>query len=66
VRRGAYLFTADGRLLVQQAETGETRPATKADRTKVGRVLRVPQPYWRWWLAAGEDPSDDQEGEAGD
>jgi len=36
VRRGAYLFTADGRLLVQQAETGETRPATKADRTKVG------------------------------
>jgi hypothetical protein len=52
------MFTADGKLLVQSAETGETREATNADRTKVGRALRVPQPYWQWWLRGGETPSD--------
>ena len=58
MERGAYLFTTDGKLLAQSSD-GETREATAADRTQVGRALRVPQPFWRWWLGGGAEPSDD-------
>ena len=54
---GSYFFTADGRILVRPAEGGQVREATKADRTEIGRALRVPRPYWQWWLAGGE-PAD--------
>jgi hypothetical protein len=55
VDRGAYFFTTDGRLLVRPAETGEVREATDDDRRDVGRVLRIPLPFWRRWLG-GEAP----------
>jgi hypothetical protein len=59
MERGSYLFTADGRLLVRPAETTDVREGTTDDRRDVGRALRVPLPFWRWWMGDGEAPTAD-------
>jgi hypothetical protein len=55
-RPKAYLFTADGQLIVE-TDDGDRRAGTRDDRRKVGRKLRIPRFQGQHWIDGGEPPS---------
>ena len=56
--RGAFFFSADGRLLVRPAETGKIHEATEDDRRAAARALWPWQlGMWRRWGGGEENPT---------